>query len=146
LLAGNNKLVGDYGFLIYPKGPSKHFISKNMMNFWTNFAKTGEPGLSSNKQKWTKYNGLDEIESSFMVLDNKKNLKMDKDQNSFKSLVNNLYYEKDITDLEKCVVLLQMLTFVGNDLYDEYVDYYPGECNRGDAEYFLRANASFIDY
>ena len=81
-----------------------------------------------------------------MVLDNRKNLKMDKDQNSFKSLVNNLFYEKDITDLEKCVVLLQMLTFVGNDLYDEYVDYYPGECNRGDAEYFLRANASFIDY
>ena len=146
LLAGNNKLVGDYGFLIYPKGPSKHFISKNMMNFWTNFAKTGEPGLSSNKQKWTKYNGLDEIESSFMVLDNKKNLKMDKDQNSFKSLVNNLYYEKDITDLEKCVVLLQMLTFVGDDLYDDYVDFYPGQCNRGDAENFLRANASFIDY
>jgi len=146
LLAGNNKLVGDYGFLIYPKGPSKSFLSKNMMNFWTNFAKTGKPGTSSNKQKWSKYNGLDEIESNFMVLDNRKNLKMDKDQNSFKSLVNDLYYEKDITDLEKCVVLLQMLTFVGDDLYDEYVNYYPGECDRSDAENFLRANASFIDY
>ena len=146
LLTGNNKLVGDYGFLIYPKGPSKHFLSKNMMKFWTNFAKTGRPGLSSNKQEWTKYNGQDDTESNFMVLDNRKSLKMDKDQNSFKSLVNNLYYEKNITDLEKCVVLLQMLTFVGNNLYDEYVDHYPGECNRGDAEYFLRANASFIDY
>jgi para-nitrobenzyl esterase len=146
LLTGNNKLVGDYGFLIYPKGPSKFFTSKNMMNFWANFAKTGKPGSSSNKQEWTKYNGLDEIESNFMVLDNRKNLKMDKDENSFKSLVNDLYYEKDITDLEKCVVLLQMLTFVGDDLYDDYVDYYPGECNRGDAENFLRANASFIDY
>jgi len=146
LLTGNNKLVGDYGFLIYPKGPSKHFLSKNMMNFWANFAKTGKPGTSSNKQEWTKYNGLDEIESNFMVLDNRKNLKMDKDENSFKSLVSDLYYEKDITDLEKCVVLLQMLTFVGDDLYDDYVDYYPGECNRGDAESFLRANASFVDY
>ncbi|MDA8862078.1 carboxylesterase family protein [Gammaproteobacteria bacterium] len=146
LLTGNNKLVGDYGFLIYPKGPSKHFLSKNMMNFWANFAKTAKPGSSSNKQEWTKYDGLDEIESNFMVLDNRKNLKMDKDQNSFKSLVNDLYYEEDITDLEKCVVLLQMLTFVGDDLYDDYVDFYPGKCNRGDAENFLRANASFIDY
>ena len=146
LLTGNNKLVGDYGFLIYPKGPSKHFLSKNMMNFWANFAKTAKPGISSNKQEWTKYDGLNEIESNFMVLDNRANLKMDKDKNSFKSLVNDLYYEKDITDLEKCVVLLQMLTFVGDDLYDDYVNFYPGQCNRGDAENFLRANASFIDY
>jgi para-nitrobenzyl esterase len=146
LLTGNNKLVGDYGFLIYPKGPSKHFLSKNMMNFWANFAKTAKPGSSSNKQEWTKYDGLDEIESNFMVLDSRKNLKMDKDQNSFKSLVNDLYYEEDITDLEKCVVLLQMLTFVGDDLYDDYVNFYPGKCDRKDAEEFLKANASFIDY
>ena len=146
LLAGNNKLVGDYGFLIYPKGPSKSFLSKNMMNFWANFAKSGKPGISSNKQEWIRYDGLNDMNSNFMVLDNRKNLKMDKDQNSFKSLVNDLYYEKDITDLEKCVVLLQMLTFVGDDLYDDYVDFYPGKCNRGDAENFLRANASFIDY
>ncbi|MDA8808699.1 carboxylesterase family protein [Gammaproteobacteria bacterium] len=146
LLTGNNKLVGDYGFLIYPKGPSKNFLSKNMMNFWANFAKTAKPGSSSNKQEWTKYDGLDEIESNFMVLDNRKNLKMDKDQNSFKSLVNDLYYEEDITDLEKCVVLLQMLTFVGDDLYDDYVNFYPGKCDRKDAEEFLKANASFIDY
>ena len=146
LLTGNNKLVGDYGFLIYPKGPSKSFLSKNMINFWANFAKTAKPGKSSNKQEWVKYDGLDEIESNFMVLDNRKNLKMDKDQNSFKSLVNDLYYEEDITDLEKCVVLLQMLTFVGDDLYDDYVNFYPGKCERKDAEEFLKANASFIDY
>ena len=116
------------------------------MNFWANFAKTAKPGISSNKQEWTKFDGLNEIESNFMVLDNRANLKMDKDKNSFKSLVNDLYYEKDITDLEKCVVLLQMLTFVGDDLYDHYIDYYPGQCNRADAEDFLKANASFIDY
>jgi para-nitrobenzyl esterase len=146
LLAGNNKLVGDYGFLIYPNGPSKSFLSKNMMNFWTNFAKTGKPGISSNKQEWVKYNGLNEVDSNFMILDNRKNLKMDNDQNSFKSLVNDLYNEKDINDLEKCVVLLQMLTFVGDDLYDDYVNFYPGKCNRSDAEEFLIVNASFIDY
>ena len=49
---GNNKLVGNYGFLIYPKGPSKRFTSNNMMKFWTNFAKYGEPGKSTNGIKW----------------------------------------------------------------------------------------------
>ena len=146
LLTGNNKLVGDYGFLIYPRGPSKSFLSKNMMSFWTNFAKTGKPGTSSNGKEWNKYNGLNEANSDFIVLDNRKNLKMGNDQNSFKSLVNDLYYEKDITDLEKCVVLLQMLTFVGDDLYDDYINHYPGKCIRSDAENFLKANASFIDY
>ena len=146
LLTGNNKLVGNYGFLIYPKGPSKFFTSKNMMVFWTNFAKTGNPGVSSNHKEWFKYKGKNKKESNFMVLDNRRNLKMDSDQNSFKSLVSNLYYEKDITELEKCVVLLQMLTYVGDDLYDDYIDYYPGKCKRKEAEDFLKANASFIDY
>ena len=34
LLTGNNKLVGDFGFLLYPRGPSKRFTSKNMMSFY----------------------------------------------------------------------------------------------------------------
>ena len=45
LITGNNKLVEGYGFLIYPAGPSKRFISKNMMLFWSNFAKDGKPEL-----------------------------------------------------------------------------------------------------
>ncbi|MDA8929282.1 carboxylesterase family protein, partial [Gammaproteobacteria bacterium] len=146
LITGNNKLVGDYGFLIYPNGPSKRFISKNMMLFWTNFAKTGKPGTSSNNKEWLKYNGLNPPESNYLVLDNKRNLKMESDQISFETLINDLYYEKSITDLEKCVVLLQMLTFVGDDLYNKYADSYPGQCERADAEAFLKANASFIDY
>jgi para-nitrobenzyl esterase len=146
LITGNNKLVGDYGFLIYPNGPSKSFISKNMMLFWTNFAKTGKPGASSNKKEWLKYNSLNASESNYLVLDNKRNLKMESDQISFETLVNDLYYEKSITELEKCVVLLQMLTFVGDDLYNKYADSYPGKCKRVNAEDFLKANASFIDY
>jgi para-nitrobenzyl esterase len=146
LLTGNNKLVGDYGFLIYPKGPSKRFTSKNMMKFWTDFAKNGKPGISSNGVEWTKYNGQANTPSSYMVLDNRKNLKMNKDKFSFSSLAKDLYKENALTNLEKCVVLLQMLTYVGDDLYDEYVDDYPGECDRAESGQFLKVNASFIDY
>jgi para-nitrobenzyl esterase len=146
LLTGNNKLVGDYGFLIYPRGPSKRFTSKNMMHFWTNFAKYGEPGISSNGVEWKKYSGQENTPSNYMVLDNRKNLRMDADEFSFSSLTKDLYKENALTNLEKCVVLLQMLTYVGDDLYDEYVNHYPGKCDRAESEQFLKDNASFIDY
>ena len=144
LLTGNNKLVGDYGFLIYPRGPSKRFTSKNMMKFWSNFAKEGAPGKSTNSIKWDAYDDADR--SNFMILDRRSNLKMSSDTISFESLVADLYKETKVTDLEKCVVLLQMLTFVGNDLYDDYANGYQGSCDRGSAKKFLKDNASFIDY
>ena len=146
LLTGNNKLVGDYGFLIYPRGPSKRFTSKNMMKFWTNFAKYGEPGISSNGVEWKKYSGQENTPSNYMVLDNRKNLKMHADEFSFSSLIKDLYQENALTNLEKCVVLLQMLTYVGDDLYDEFDNHYPGKCDRSESEKFLKDNASFIDY
>jgi para-nitrobenzyl esterase len=146
LLTGNNKLVGDYGFLIYPKGPSKRFTSKNMMKFWTDFAKSGKPGISTNGVEWIKYNGQANAPSNYMVLDNRRNLKMSTDQFSFSSLARDLYMENALTSLEKCVVLLQMLTYVGDDFYDKYVDDFPGECDRDESEQFLKDNASFIDY
>jgi len=146
LLTGNNKLVGDYGFLIYPRGPSKKFTSKNMMQFWTNFAKTGVPGTSSNGIEWQRYEATSNNQSNFMVLDRRSNLEMQSDNFSFSSLVADLYKEDALTELEKCVVLLQMLTYVGDDLYDEYESEYPGECERKESEKFLIDNSDFIDY
>ena len=146
LLTGNNKLVGEYGFLIYPRGPSKRFTSKNMMLFWANFAKNGAPGKSTNSVEWATYNPSNESNSNFIILDHRPNLQMSSDNISFESLVYGLHKENKITDLEKCVILLQMLTFVGDDLYDEYIDRYPGYCDRSKSEKFLKDNASFIDY
>ena len=146
LLTGNNKLVGDYGFLIYPKGPSKRFTSNNMMQFWTNFAKYGEPGTSSNGVEWKKYSGEKNTPSTYMILDNRRNLKMHKDKFTFSSLIRDLYKENALTNTEKCVVLFQILTYVGDDLYDKYVDDYPGVCIRDESERFIKDNASFIDY
>jgi para-nitrobenzyl esterase len=146
LLTGNNKLVGDYGFLIYPRGPSKKFTSKNMMKFWTNFAKTGKPGKSTNGVEWKKYDAQKNMSSHYMVLDKRIDLKMQYDNFSFSSLIQDLYKEDALSSLEKCVALLQILTYVGDDLYDEYVNEYPGNCSREQSEQFLKDNASFIDY
>ena len=146
LLTGNNKLVGGYGFLIYPRGPSKRFTSKNMMKFWANFAKNGAPGKSTNSVAWTAYNPSKQSESNFIILDNRKSLRMSSDNISFESLIYGLHKEDKITDLEKCVVLLQILTFIGDDLYDEYIDTYPDYCDRSKSQKFLKDNASFVDY
>ena len=146
LLTGDNKLTRGYGFLIYPRGPSKRFLSKNMMKFWTNFAKNGSPGKSTNSVEWLPYDDQVDNNSNFIILDNKANLMMNSDDISFESLAINLHKETAVSDLEKCVILLQMYTFVGDDLYEKYINNYPGNCSRRISEKFLKDNASFIDY
>jgi len=147
LLAGDTKLVGGYPLsnLIYPKSFSKRFTSKNMMHFWTNFAKYGKPGVSTNNIEWKKYNPADR-NSNYLVIDNRRNLKMETNKLSFQSLSEELSRDERVNNLEKCVILLQMFTFVGNDLYDKNIEKYNGECNRSDSEQFLIDNASFIEY
>ena len=117
-----------------------------MMTFWTNFAKTGEPGYSTNGKEWLRYEETGNNDSNFMILDNRKKLKMSSGRLSFPSLLRDLHKEKTITELEKCVVVLQMLTYVGDDLYDKYINTYPGICDRKVSERFLKENGSFIDY
>ncbi len=148
LLAGNAKLVGGYPLsdLIYPAGKSKFYLSRNMMRFWANFAKYGEPGKSTNSVNWEPIVNDGNLGTSFIVLDSKQNLKNSSVSNTFKSLAEELYLDKRVNDLEKCVILLQMFTFVGNDLYDENIKNYPGKCERSLSENFLVDNASFIEY
>ena len=71
---------------------------------------------------------------------------MNDDSISFKSLTKKLVNDDRLNDLEKCVVLLQMFTYVGDDLYDEYIKNYPKKCNRTESEEFLINNASYIEY
>ena len=147
LLAGDNTLVGGrpVSNFIYPRGISFFYISRNMMRFWTNFAKTGEPGLSSNNVMWGPYTANKLDVKSFMVLDNKKNLRMSSEMSSLENLTKELFYDERLNELEKCVVLYQMFTFVGNDLYDENIKNYQGKCDRKNSEKFIRENASVID-
>ena len=148
LLAGNAKLVGGYPLsdLIYPAGRSRLFTSRNMMRFWTNFAKSGDPGMSTNSIRWSSIVENNEFGSSYIVIDNKNNLKVKEDKKTFKSLAKELFEDSRVNELEKCVILLQMFTFVGNDLYDENIKHYPGNCERSESENFLIENASFIEY
>ncbi len=148
LLAGDSTLVGGapVANFIYPRGLSKFYTSRNMMKFWTNFAKEGDPGLSSNKIKWEQYIPDENDFYPFMIIDNKKNLRMSSDNLTLKKLTNELFKDKRLNEIEKCVVLYQMYTFVGNDNYSEEIKNYKGKCDREESEKFIIENASTIDY
>ncbi len=147
LLAGNSDLIGGppLSNFIYPKSLSKFYTSKNMIKLWSNFAKNGYPGSSSNGVVWEKFNIKDD-NANFLIIDKRRNLKMSNETYNFKDLSLELFSDERLTNREKCVVLLQMFTLVGNDIYDDYKLYYPGECSRKDSEDFLKDNSSSIDY
>jgi len=145
LITGNNKLVEGYGFLIYPAGPSKRFTSKNMMLFWSNFAKEGKPGTSTNGINWELYNHSNGSKN-FMILDNRKNMNLVKLDTTYKKLVEELNIDTRVNELERCVILYQMGTFVGNDILDSISKYATFSCKRSDSKKFLEENDSFISY
>ena len=114
------------------------------MQFWTNFAKTGSPGISTNGIEWEPY--FNDDKKSYIILDSKKNLKMISAVPKYKNLVTELAADQRLNDLEKCVVLLQMGTYVGLDIYDSLESIFPHKCNKESSIQFLEQNASFIDY
>ncbi len=148
LLTGSTKLVGGppVSNFMYPKGISRFYTSRNMMKFWSNFAKYGEPGFSTNNVKWEPYFFNDNNVSNYMVLDKRKNLKMSSDNLTLTKLSKKVYSDSRLNDLEKCVVLYQMFTYVGNDVYEDNIKNYPGKCDRKISENFIINNASVIDY
>ena len=81
-----------------------------------------------------------------MILDNKKNLKMINSYTTYKDLVEELNYDSRVNELERCVILYQMGTFVGNDIFNDISTHATFECNRDDANKFLQENDSFISY
>jgi para-nitrobenzyl esterase len=86
LLTGNAKLVGGppVSNFMYPKGISYFYTSRNMMRFWSNFAKYGEPGASTNNVNWEPYIFDDNKYSKYIVIDKRKNLKMSSDNITLK--------------------------------------------------------------
>ncbi len=147
MLTGNNDLVGGYPLsdLIYPPSISKRYTSKNMMRFWTNFAKYGSPGESTNSVKWKKYLSEDGSQN-YLIIDKRKNLKMISESVSLDSLAIKLFNEKSLQNFEKCVVLLQIYTYVGDDLYHQADSNLLNECSREESEKFIKDNASYIEF
>ena len=116
-----------------------------MMKFWSDFAKNGKPGSSSNGIEWGPYNHM-QNSKNFMILDNKRNMKMEQSQTTYRSLVEELNSDSRVNELERCVILYQMGTFVGNDILDDISQYSNFSCKMSEAKIFIEENGSFISY
>ena len=145
LVSGNDDIVGDFDFILYPKGPSKRFTEKNMMSFWAHFAKNGYPGTSSNNKDWIPY--IDENgDKSIMILDKRSNLGITNFNKNLDSLITELELSSVINSREKCALLFQVTTFVGEDIFDDYQDRLDGKCTKNLAKAFLDENSGVIDF
>ena len=144
LISGNDDLVGDFDFILYPAGPSKRFTEKNMMQFWANFAKTGTPGKSSNNKEWKPF--INNNEESIMILDKRSDIRMSKFNKDINSLITELELSSVINSREQCALLFQITTFVGEDTFDDYKDRLDGACTRDLAREFLDENSGVIDF
>ncbi len=144
LISGNDDIVGDFDFILYPAGPSKRFTEKNMMKFWANFAKTGIPGISSSNKEWKSF--INNNEKSIMILDKRSDMRMSKFNKDINSLITELELSSVINSREKCALLFQITTFVGEDIFDDYQDRLDSGCTRYLAREFLDENSGVIDF
>jgi len=144
MISGDFSLAEEFAWIIYPRSPSRRFVSKNMMNFWTEFAKNGSPGESSNGILWNKYNpNTDKV---ILNIDEKKDLRIDNLNLSMKALVSEILLSGVIDNEEKCVLLYETTNYVGDNSFDEFVKDVNFNCSRKKALRISKKNSATIDF
>ena len=119
MISGDFSLAEEFAWIIYPRSPSRRYVSKNMMNFWTEFAKNGVPGISSNNILWNKYNP--KTEKNIFHIDEKKDFRIDNLDLSMQELVNEILSSQIIDNEEKCILLYETTNYIGDNSFDEFV-------------------------
>jgi len=143
MVSGDFDLVGGFEWVVYPRSQSKRYVSRNMMNFWTNFAKFGTPGASSNKIYWESYkpNSSNEI----LIIDEKKNLRISSLDLSLDGLVNEISASNLLDDEEKCILLYETSNYIGDNSFNNYKDLMPFNCSREEALRISERNSGSVE-
>ena len=114
------------------------------MNFCTEFAKNGVPGISSNNILWNKYNP--KTEKNIFHIDEKKNLRMDSLNLSMQELVNEILSSQIIDKEEKCILLYETTNYIGDNSFDEFVKDINFNCSRDEALRISKKNSETINF
>ena len=142
MISGDYNLADDFRWIVYPRTPSRRFVSKNMMKFWSDFAKNGNPGTSSNNVSWQRFNP--DNEKSIIIFDEKKNLKISKLDLDLDSLVTDIVNSNVLNDEEKCVILYETTNYIGDDSFNLYTDRLKYNCSRNEALRISKNNSGSI--
>ena len=142
MISGDYNLAEEFKWIVYPRSPSRRFVSKNMMNFWANFAKNAEPGDSTNNVRWSKYNP--NLDKSILILDEAKNLGISKLDLNLNSLVSDILKSDLLSNEEKCIILYETTNYIGDNLFDEYNQDISFLCSREEALRISKQNEGSI--
>ena len=143
MVSGDYGMVGDFQWIVYPRSPSRRFVSRNMMNFWSNFAKNGVPGNSTNNIEWKKFDPS--ASRSILIIDEKKNLRSSNLNLDLDLLVKNILNSQILINEEKCIILYETTNYIGDDSFDSFNKNLGFECSRDEALRISKKNSGSIN-
>ena len=118
--------IGDY---MYPDSDSAAEMTEIMMTAWGAFARDGSPRLPDGRD-WPRYNPET---PSFMRLDVGGQLGLSDDVPSRDELLNRVAGSDAVSELERCLLVWEIVTAVGVPSYDAYAAWEDGRCAAVDA-------------
>ena len=144
MISGDYNLAEEFKWIVYPRSPSRRFVSKNMMNFWANFAKNAEPGDSTNNVTWSKYNP--NLDKSILIIDEAKNLGISELDLDLSSLVSDILKSELLSVEEKCIILYETTNYLGDNLFEQFNKDNPFMCSRKEALRIAKQNEGSIQF
>ena len=118
--------IGDY---MYPDTDSAAEMTKIMMTAWGAFARGGAPRLPDGRD-WPRY---DPDSPAFMRLDVGDRLGLSDDVPSRDELLDKVAVSETVSELERCLLVWELLTAVGVPNYNAYNVWDGGRCANIDA-------------
>ena len=118
--------IGDY---MYPDTDSAAEMTEIMMTAWGAFARDGSPSLPDG-QDWPRY---DPETPAFMRLDTGGQLGLSDDVPSRDELLSRVAVNDAVSELERCLLVWELLTAVGVPSYEAYDAWQGGRCAAVDA-------------
>ena len=122
-------MYGDIGDYMYPDTDSAAEMTEIMMTAWGAFARDGSPRLPDG-QNWPRY---DPGAPAFMRLDVGGQLGLSHDVLGPEELLANVAVSETVSELERCLLVWELLTAVGVPNYDAYSVWDGARCANVDA-------------
>jgi para-nitrobenzyl esterase len=122
-------MYGDIGDYMYPDTDSAAEMTEIMMTAWGTFARDGSPRLPDGRN-WPRY---DPATPAFMRLDVGGQLGLSDDVPSRDELLSRVASSDAVSELERCLLVWELLTAVGVPSYDAYDVWEGGRCAPVDA-------------
>ena len=133
-----NFTYGPISSYVYPDTEARDQMENTVMSAWTNFAKRAEPD-SEKPVQWHKFTTTD---PQFLRLDKDDALRMDREQHSVDSLLNNMALSRAPSNLQRCYIAWETFTNVGNADPEAYRAWNNGLCANLDMPSEQRAIAA----